>query len=310
MSDFETATRFWDREVVQLSHVPWMADPEVRAYINTAINGDPYLWPMSFLERVTEGRQFDRGLSIGCGNGALERDLIERGICRSVDALDGSIHSLQIALTTARQEGYGGRARYFASDFNQPVLPRSAYDLVLFQQSMHHVGKLEKLLREVLLALKPDGRIYIDEYVGPSRHEWSPAHMAAQRAAYQMLPRELRLFDEMPVPIQVEDPSEAIRSGEIMEQLAVGFDIVEERDYGGNLLSIAFPAINWQNADASLVTRLIESEKAMLRNGARSWCKVAVLAPKRGAAKQAACFRYFLEPKVKRVIHELQRRTR
>jgi SAM-dependent methyltransferase len=308
MSDFQAATSFWDREVAQLSHVPWMADPEVRAYINTAVTGSPYLWPLSFLESVTKGRQFERALSIGCGSGALERDLLARGICKSADALDGSLHSLKLAMNGARDAGYADRVRYFAADFNRPVLPRNTYDLVLFQQSMHHVGKLEKLLREVLLSLEPDGVLYIDEYVGPSRHEWLPSHIARQRAAYQMLPRELRMLDELPLPIQVDDPSEGIRSGEIMEQLAVGFEVVAERDYGGNYLSIVFPQLDWAIADASLVTQLIESEKAMLRSGESSWCKVAVLRPKRGAAKQLAQLNYFLTPKVKRVAFEVRQR--
>jgi SAM-dependent methyltransferase len=309
MSDFDTATRFWDREVVGLSYVHWMANPEVRAYINASINGTPHLWPLNFLETVANGRHFTRGLSVGCGGGAMERDLLVRGLCDSIDALDGSIHSLQLAVTTARAEGYGDRIRYFASDFNRPVLPHGKYDLVVFQQSMHHVGKLEKLLREVLLAMKPDGLMYIDEYVGPSRHEWTDAHIAPQRAAFHMLPRELRLIDELPLPIQVEDPSEAIRSGEIMEQLAVGFEIVEQRDYGGNWLSISFPLVNWSNADPGLVSRLIASEQAMLRSGIRPWMKVAVLRPKRGAAKRVALLKYFVVPKGKRVVFELKRMT-
>ncbi len=309
MSDFDAATRFWDREVVGLSYVHWMANEEVRSYINASINGTPHLWPLSFLETTANGRHFGRALSIGCGGGAMERDLMKRGLCDSVDAIDGSIHSLHLAVKTARDEGFGNAIRYFASDFNRPALPRETYDLVIFQQSMHHVGKLEKLLREVLLALKPDGLMYIDEFVGPSRHEWTDAHIAAQRAAFHMLPRELRLYDELALPIQVEDPSEGIRSGEIMEQLAVGFEIVDQRDYGGNWLSIAFPVIDWSKADPGLVSRLIESERAMLRCGIAPWMKVAVLRPKLGAAKRAALLQYFVAPKAKRVVYELKRMT-
>ncbi|HYK05437.1 MAG TPA: methyltransferase domain-containing protein [Thermoanaerobaculia bacterium] len=309
MSDFDAATRYWDREVLGLSYVHWMANSEVRAYINACINGTPHLWPMDFLETVTNKRHFTRALSIGCGSGAMERDLMKRGLCDSVDALDGSIHSLHLAVTAARAEGFGDAIRYFASDFNRPVLPHGKYDLVIFQQSMHHVGKLEKLLRNVLLALKPDGLMYIDEYVGPSRHEWTEAHITAQRAAFHMLPRELRLYDELALPIQIEDPSEGIRSGEILEQLAVGFEIVDQRDYGGNWLSIAFPVINWSNADPGLASRLIESERAMLRSGLKPWMKVAVLKPKRGAAKRAALLKYFVVPKAKRIVFELKRMT-
>lgn len=304
------AGRFWDREVAEHSHVSWMADPNVREYINTAIGGSEPLWPLDWLTRQLGGRRFKRGLSIGCGDGAMERDLIRRGLCQSVDAFDASLHSLHLARTAANEEGWSGRIRYFAADFNEPRLARSTYDLVVFQQSMHHVAKLEKLLREVLLALTPDGLLYIDEYVGPSRHEWTFEHIAAQEAVYQTLPREIRFVDTLPLPIQPDDPSEAVRSGEIVPQLEVGFEFLERRDYGGNLLSIFFPAIDWKAAPPDLVPRLIDSERAILKNGDPSYCTVALLKPKRGLAKQHARFHYFAKPKLQRIGREIRQRVR
>ena len=105
------------------------------------------MWPIELLELFLRGRKFDRGLSIGCGSGELERQLIERGFCRSFDAFDGSVFSLNIARRQANRAGMGDRIRYFAADFNEPVLPNSRYDIIFFHQSAHHVGKLEKLYR-------------------------------------------------------------------------------------------------------------------------------------------------------------------
>ena len=104
---------------------------------------------------------------MGCGTGALERDLVRRDLCAHVDAFDGSLASLALARSEARREGMADRIRYLAADFNRPALPRATWDLILFHQSVHHVARLERVYRDVARALAPDGLLYLDEYVGP-----------------------------------------------------------------------------------------------------------------------------------------------
>jgi hypothetical protein len=99
-----------------------------------------------------------------------------------------------------------------------------------------------------------------------------------------------------------------VRSGEILEQVAVGFDIRELRGYGGNLLSLICPAIQWDHAPEGLLDRLIAEETELLRKGTPPFLAIVVATPKRGMAKAIASARYFTEPKVKRVARELLRR--
>lgn len=117
-------------------------------------------------------------LSVGCGAGALERQLIERGLCKQVDAFDASIASLHVAVEAAR--AIPG-IRYFAADFNRVTFPPNAYDAVFFHQSAHHVERLEHLFMCLLPALKPGGIVYLDEYVGPSRTEWNDSVLELDR---------------------------------------------------------------------------------------------------------------------------------
>ncbi|HEX2123876.1 MAG TPA: class I SAM-dependent methyltransferase, partial [Thermoanaerobaculia bacterium] len=196
MTDILQAGAFWDREISEKTHVSWMEDPRVRKAIDEAIGGadTPASAGEWFLARLN-GRTFDRGLSIGCGAGNLERAAIGLGVCKRVDAFDGSVHSLHIARQQAEKEGYGDRIRYFASDFNRPALPRNTYDIVFFNQSLHHVGKLEKLFRAILRAMTADAFLYLDEYIGPSRTQWNDVVIAPHRAAFDALPKELRKAD-------------------------------------------------------------------------------------------------------------------
>jgi SAM-dependent methyltransferase len=163
---------FWDREVAAPTHTSWMEDPLVRNYILRSIaGGESGLWPMDWFDKWLNGRRFQRALSIGCGTGALERDLVRRGLVRRVDAFDGSTNSLRIAREYAAAEGLSARIHYFAYDFNRGIPAREKYDAVFIHQALHHVENLEILLRAVMMRLR--GILYLDEYVGPSRTEWS-----------------------------------------------------------------------------------------------------------------------------------------
>ncbi|MEA2464501.1 MAG: hypothetical protein QOJ98_2248 [Acidobacteriota bacterium] len=291
------AKEFWDREVVEQTHVSWMGDPLIRAYINESISGSPAGWPLDWFQSFLAGRTFARGLSIGCGSGGLERDLLARGICRELDAFDGSAESIRLATEEAVRAGLAERVHYSVGDFNEPRLPRAAYDIVFVHQAMHHVAKLEKLYRAILRTLKPGGLLYLDEYIGPSRHEWTDGNFALQRAIYDALPPSARTIDLLPMPIQTHDPSEAIRSGEIVRELEVGFDVLARRDYGGNVLATIYAYTN-----GSVTRDLLERERALLREGAGSYHAVIVARPRRGVAKLIARARYFTVPKVKRVL--------
>jgi hypothetical protein len=56
---------------------------------------------------------------------------------------------------------------------------------------------------------------------------------------------DMRKSDSLPLPIQADDLSETVRSRKTMEQVAIGFDIEEMCGYGGNLLSVLYPLVDW-----------------------------------------------------------------
>lgn len=310
MAPTDAGCAFWNREIQSPSYSEWMGIPAVREHINRRIGGGKPRWPLDWFEGAYPGRTFPRALSIGCGAGALERDLVSRGLCGIIDAFDGSVASLAVARRTAAMAGVGDRARYFAADFNRPTLPRRSYDAVFIHQALHHVAKLEKLLRAVLLALRPGGILYLEEYVGPSRHEWSAERVRPLAEIYGSLPRPSRRFEALAPPIQVDDPSEAIRSGEIREQLAIGFRLEHDRGYGGNLLAVILPSLDLARTEPATIDRLIELEGARIAAGEPDFYAVLVARPKVGFRRALASVRYFLEPKAKRVVRELRSRFR
>jgi SAM-dependent methyltransferase len=299
MSDVLRAGEFWNREILEQKHVSWMNEPLVRQAVYERIGGAAPASAGDWFVARLNGRTFERGLSIGCGAGNLEREAIRRNVCATIDAFDGSVRSLRAARRAADEEGYSDRIRYFASDFNRPALPRDTYDIVFANQSLHHVANLEDLFRALVYAMKPDGVLYLDEYIGPSRTEWNDQVIAPHRAVFAELPAAARNSDFLPLPIQHDDPSEAIRSSEIMPQLSIGFDLEEARYYGGNLLSVLYPMMDWSRVADEMQARLIEQDWEWAKSG--SYYAFVIARPARGLRRLYASARWYLEPKMKRL---------
>lgn len=284
-----TPSDYWDREVTVPVTPPshsWMAHPEVRHYINRSIGGGEGTWPLDWFQKAYPDRVFRRALSIGCGTGALERDLAKRGIVERIEAFDASPASIEIATKLAADEGLAERIHYTLADFNTVQLSPSTYDFICFHQSLHHVQELEHLLEQVLTALVPDGILYLDEFVGPSRDYWNEARIRWYRALYQFFPREFRHFDEFAMPIQEEDPSEAIRSSEILSRLLIGFDIENFRGYGGNILAMMFPDLLVHKLTEDQVLTMIDCEKALIAAGAPHFHAIIVARPRTGTLQR------------------------
>ena len=288
-----------------------MEHPLIREYIATSLSGTTRgIWPLDWLQSKLPGRRFRRALSIGCGAGALERDLIRRDLVDKVDAFDGSTNSLRVARNEAAAAGMTERIRYYAANFNEPVLPADKYDLVLIHQALHHVAKLEKLYRAIMRTLTRDGLLYLDEYIGPSRTDWTQEAMRSVRAVYDALPVHVRREPQLNEPIMMDDPSEAIRSSEIMGQLRIGFDVRARRGYGGNFLSVMYTSLHAERLNEQGMTALIDEEKRHLASGTPSFYSVILAEPKHGMRGAVARVRYFTEPKLKRIAREIKQRVR
>ena len=260
----------------------WLAHPMVVARVNTLISGDPGCDAYGRLERLFRKRGWtlpiERAASLGCGFGNLERDLAQRGMVREMDAYDLAEGAVAQARRLAQEAGLG-TVRYHVADLDTLSLPEGSLDAVFAHQAVHHVENLEGLYATVHAALRPGGIFHLHEFVGPSRFQWTDAQLAAVNNYLFSLPPHLRrLPDGRPKPAMemptiaamiAADPSEAVRSADILDALEPSFDIIERRDFGGTLLHLALGDIA-QNFDASRagdfghLRRLFDLEDQML----------------------------------------------
>lgn len=98
-------------------------------------------------------------VDIGCGGGALVRELTVRGA--RVVGVEVSAH--QLAAAVAQDDGNG--ARYVVGEAQRLPLDDAAADLAVFMRTLHHVPEPSMLdaLREARRVLRPHGLVYVAE---------------------------------------------------------------------------------------------------------------------------------------------------
>ena len=233
----------------------------VRDRINVLISGnrhtDAYGRLADFLGEDGRPGLLGRCASLGCGSGGLERDLVRRGMVGDIEGYDPSAAAVAEARRSATDLGYGN-IRYHTADLAGLVLPEARFDAVFTHSSLQAVEALESVVATVRRALKPGGLLHLNEFVGPSRFQWSDAQLRLINGFLETLPDRLL---ETPAgrkpPVgrpTIEHmlgahPTQAVRSSEIREVLARHFDIIEERPFGGTLLHMGLGDIA-QNFDA------------------------------------------------------------
>jgi SAM-dependent methyltransferase len=248
----DQAASYWDQNR-EKSKDPtfWMAHPLCREAINRRVAGSPDEWPLDWFRRVHARVPFVNAVSFGCGLGAFERSAIRCGVASQIDAFDISPCSVREAEETAAQEGLRC-ITYQTGDFDRPHLSRQRYDIAFFHASLHHVSALERLFRQLTFALKPRGAIYLDEFIGPSRNGWKPSDLALAQGLLDLLPPDAKWKDTLVPPIEVNDPSEAVRSHEIPAFFESHFETIAWRPYGGQVVDLLFPCLRpeWLASEA------------------------------------------------------------
>ena len=270
-AETEAARRFWDEggRLEPEDHY-WGSQPLVRRAINRRVTGDPNRWPMEWFASRYASEPLACGLSVGCGAGLLERDALRKGICARVEGIDFSAESIEQARLEAEEAGLAGSLHYRVEDVHALSLPPGRYDVVFFHGSLHHVRSVERVLAEVHRSLKPGGLLYLDEYMGPSRSEWTDAEWAFARSAFDALPAELKNRRRLMVPLPLDDPLESIRSSAIAPETRRLFRVIEDRPYGGNILWFVFPCLDMQQLredETGVLSRLISLEDHLLERG-------------------------------------------
>jgi len=284
-----TISQHWDKLASQgyqrdNARLSWGGLTRVAQNHNRLTTGrEDWYWIDYFRDTYFPEGQAGDVLSLGCGEGRIERLLKERGfVFRSVTGVDISQACIESATTAARAVDLAPEINYRAADVDTIELPEAAYDFIFFFHSLHHVSALEHVLRACARALRPGGILMVNEFVGPTRFQWTEEQLAMANSILSILPPELRVdlvsneikevIAAPPVEIMIAiDPSEAVRSADIESVLQQYFNIIEEKPWGGTLTHILFENIagNFDQSNPlhdALVRLIILHEDTLIAN--------------------------------------------
>jgi hypothetical protein len=146
---------------------------------------------------------------------------------------------------------------------------------------LHHIQRLEPLCAAMVELLGDDGLLYFDEFVGPTRFQWTDEQLAVINRLLARLSPELvtdlvsadgserRIVRRPDVAAFIEaDPSEAIRSAELVDVMATYFEPLELRAYGGTIYHQLFNRVmgNFAGQD-DLVRTIVELDFILVDAG-------------------------------------------
>lgn len=230
----------------------WWHIPAVQQRWNRLATGDPerpyedYLYHTYLRKRPNL-----RILSIGCGNAGHERLLATYPGVALVHGIDLSPTRIAEANAMGTEAGLTNTC-FEDGDVFRMTLPQHAYDVVLFHSSLHHFSRLEEMLGTLVPRwLKPDGLLVLWEFVGPTRFQWTKAQLDATNALLREMPPHLRtragsnavkhqVYRPGTWRMVLADPSESVRSSELLPLVHRYFEPVAEKPLGGNLLHLLF----------------------------------------------------------------------
>jgi SAM-dependent methyltransferase len=224
----------------------WTASAVVRRYLHRLASGSEDIdWWTSVA--IRHPCDLDPLLVLGCGSGGLERLAAERGIASRVFACDLEPSTLHLAEQSRQSDGIQGLV-YFLCDLDRPDFPITRLGGVIAHDTIHHVRELELLLARLRDLLRPSGTLAFCEYTGPSRFQYPDQQLEILNDYLHRIPARLRIHPDSgrvvdrisrvdPEVLAREDPSEAIRSEDVLPATLEQFTPEIVRPYNGALLN-------------------------------------------------------------------------
>jgi SAM-dependent methyltransferase len=179
-----------------------------------------------------KGLTFGHGLTLGCGAGRCERDLISRGVGLSFHGIDISERAIAKAREIAKEQNLP--LTYEMADLNFVRLPEKTFDLVVAQTCLHHILFLEHVAEQVWHSLKGTGYLWIHDFIGETQFQYDPKRVSIANTILRVLPEKLkknRITGQLVGEIKPREPGhlcspfESIRSSEIVRVFQRWFTI-------------------------------------------------------------------------------------
>jgi SAM-dependent methyltransferase len=261
-----------------------MANTAILMHLNERATGDPARdWLSSWAHRWFAGDAL-RVLVLGCGEGWLERAVAQWPFVARIDAVDFAAD----AVARAKEAAKGiDKIHYGVLDLDRDVLPPDTYDVVVAHSVLHHVTNLEHAYAQLERTMRANATLIVNEYVGPNRFQYSDDVLSIINTLLACIgqpPKQRPTVEEM----MANDPTEAVRSEELLAFTERTFEVLERKNIGGtilqHLLYETIAGFRFENPRERSILEMLCTIEAMLVDSARVPCDYVILAARKKGA--------------------------
>lgn len=164
----------WSHNYVRLMLLEALGAPNIPEFFTAHVN-----------ERMTaRGQRHCRIASLGAGDCSFELDLARRlrdvGITATVDCHDIGRAGLTGGQQAAERLGLGSAIVPVVTDVNR-WRPKAQYDVILFNQSLHHIVELERVFDTVRQQVDRGTTVLLSDMIGRNGHlRWPEARVEVE----------------------------------------------------------------------------------------------------------------------------------
>ncbi|KAI9132389.1 class I SAM-dependent methyltransferase [Acaryochloris sp. CCMEE 5410] len=281
-SDSEKVKNTWSN--TDTSPTNWWDIPTVQSRWNYLISGNKDIDYNEYIaEKYFKEKHALQALSLGCGGGERELRWAKTNCFSQIEAYDLSPVRIEHAIKAAKQSMYGECLDYRVGNIYEIETKKNLYDVVFAEQSLHHFSPLKELLLKIEDMLKPEGCFILNEFVGPTRFQWTNRQLELVNSILSIFPERFKtlwhsnllkpkVIKHSQLSMVLRDPSEAIESANILPLLKEIFEVVELKGYGGSILhlllgGIAHHFLNPDDEAKELLRLCFELEDFLIRTG-------------------------------------------
>jgi SAM-dependent methyltransferase len=168
----KTVGEKWDAQVYV--DRKWWQVPKILRHINKIVCGEAIDGFSGGLNRELKkliSSPLKRGISVGAGSGAKEITLLKAGLVESFDLFEYSEKRAALAIESSKKQGLQDRVRVFIGDAFK--LASGGYNIVHWNNSLHHMMNTEEAIRWSSELLNKGGIFYMDDFVGQTYFQWT-----------------------------------------------------------------------------------------------------------------------------------------
>ncbi|MEQ8925661.1 MAG: methyltransferase domain-containing protein [Fulvivirga sp.] len=271
---------YWSKK--KTSRNRWWFDPRIIQYINYLVCGERLNGRSEgIISKLRKIGPFEKGISVGCGVASKELRLLRKGIVNHFDLYELSEERIKKGQINAKKNNLHAKVNFNQGDvFSSDQVKDNSYDFVHWNSSLHHMFDVDSALTWSKRKLKTGGVLYLEEYTGPNRLQYTDEMLQLANSIRRALPERLFLKEDgekyaietgriNKEKLIEMDPSEAPDSENIIPSLLKHFPQAEVFPEGGLVYNISLKGLydNLQKESEEYVQTLMIADELAIKLG-------------------------------------------